>query len=124
MPFSRHLAVRVAEQAAALTLFGYLAAETMGRDPRSPQRVYIGCVLAGALCALLLELGRSFLVKDQASLARGMLAVVGAGFGVFLYAMRINFVRMLRGDADEEPSTTTHRPTVPVLSPRPRGGEG
>ena len=31
--------------------------------------------------------------------ARGMLAIVGAGFGVFLYAMRINVVRMLRGDA-------------------------
>ena len=47
VPFSRHLAVRVAEQAAALTLFGYLAAETMGRDPRSPLRVYVCCVLAG-----------------------------------------------------------------------------
>ena len=100
MPFSRHLAVRVAEQAGALTLFGYLAAETMGRDSRSPLRFYGGCLLTGAVCVVVLEVGRGFLVTDHASLARGLLAVIGAGFGVFLYAARINVVRMLRGDSD------------------------
>ncbi len=96
--FGRHLAVRVAEQVAALTLFGYLAAETRGRASGSPWRVYGGCVLAGVICVLVMELGRGFLVRDHASLGRGVLAVIGAGFGVFLYVAQINVVRMLRGE--------------------------
>ena len=116
MPFSRHLAVRVAEQAAALTLFGYLAAETMGRDPRSTRWVYAGCVLAGTMCALVLELGHGFLVRDQASLARGILTVLGSGFGVFLFAIRINVVRMLRGDSGPTWTTGCAHPSTPTVN--------
>jgi hypothetical protein len=99
IPFSRHLAVRVAEQAAALTLFGYLAAETLGRAAQPPQWTYRACVLAGVACALVLEAGHGLLVNDQASVVRGVLSALGAAFGVFLYVTRIDVVRMLRGPA-------------------------
>ncbi len=95
--FSRHMALRVAEQAAALTLFGYLFAQSLGRSRRAPGTVVAVCLVASALCALILEVGRGFLPNDQASLARGVLALLGAGFGVFLYGARINVVRILRG---------------------------
>ena len=98
IPFSRHMALRVAEQAAALTLFGYLVAESLGRSRRASRLVLAACLLAGALCALVLEVGRGFLANDQASLARGALATLGAGFGVFLYGARINVVQILRGE--------------------------
>jgi glycopeptide antibiotics resistance protein len=97
--FSRHLAVRVAEQGAALTLFGYLAAETAGRNARSARRGQAICVAIGAACALAMELAHGFVINDQASVGRGALSILGAGFGVFLYAARINVLRMLRGDA-------------------------
>ena len=98
LPFSRHMAVRVAEQAAALTLFGYLVAESLGRSRRAPGTVLRQCLVASVLCALLVEVSRGFLPTDQASLARGVLSILGAGFGVFLYGARINVVRILRGE--------------------------
>ncbi len=99
IPFSRHLAVRVAEQAAALTLFGYLVAETLGRSSRPPPWTHRVSVLAGIACAVTLEICHGFLINDQASLVRGVLSALAASFGVFLYITRINVVRMLRGAA-------------------------
>lgn len=103
MPFNRHMAVRMTEQIAALSLFGYMAAQTLGRTPWSRRRGYGVCVAAGAVCALALELGHGFLVNDQASLGRGLLSVMGAGFGAFLYAVRLNVLQTLRGSVSAEP---------------------
>lgn len=97
VPFSRHLAIRLVEQAAALTLFGYMAAETLGRSPQPPYWKHRACALAGLACALAMEVGHGFVTNDQASVARGLLSAVGASFGVFLYVTRIDVVRMLRG---------------------------
>lgn len=98
LPFSRHMALRVVEQAAALTLFGYLVAETLGRRCATPGIVLTKCLVASGLCTLILEMGRGFLPNDQASFARGGLTALGAGFGVFLYRARINVVTILRGE--------------------------
>ena len=76
----------------------------VGRSRRAPNRVLAACLLAGAVCALLLEVGRGFLANDQASLARGALATLGAGFGVFLYGARINVVQILRGEPAVAPA--------------------
>lgn len=101
LPFSRHMALRVAEQAAALTVFGYLFAESLGRGRHAPSLVLTVCLLAGAMCALLLEVACGFQPNDQASLVRGVLATLGAGFGVFLYSARIDVVKILRGQPVE-----------------------
>ena len=98
LPFSRHLAVRMAEQAAALTVFGFLLAASLGRSRRAPGGVLTACLLANALCVFLIETGRGFLPNDQASLARAVLAILGAGFGTFLYGARIDVAKILRGE--------------------------
>ena len=112
-PFSRHLALLVAEQVGALTLFGYLAAETMGRGMDSSWRARASCVLAGVLCALALELGHGMLLKDQASLGRGVLSVLGAGFGIFLFSASTTVVRILRGTPAPAPGSSARpRPSA------------
>ena len=97
VPFARHMAMHVAEQTAALTLFGYLLAQSLGRSRRAPARVRAACLLTGVVGAILIELGRGFLPNDQASVVRGVLATLGAAFGVFLYGARINVLQILRG---------------------------
>lgn len=95
--FDRNFTLRIAEQLGALTLFGYLLAESRGRR-RLPSRRLLGMtMLWGACCALLMEFAHGLLPGDRASLLRWGLGSLGAAFGVSLYVAQMNVVQVLRG---------------------------
>jgi len=95
--FERGFAIRIAEQLGALTLFGYLLAESFGRSALPPRSRYRRNLLMCVVCALLLEGLHGFLPGDRASVARWLFGSVAAGFGVQLYAAQLNMVLLLRG---------------------------
>jgi glycopeptide antibiotics resistance protein len=95
--FDRAFTIRIAEQLGALTLFGYLVAESFGRSVLSRRVIVARNVAFSAVCALILEILHGFLPGDRASIARFLLGVIAAGFGVMLYVAQLNVVHVLRG---------------------------
>lgn len=96
--FDRAFTIRIAEQMGALTLFGYLLAESFGRSAHPHRTLVARNVVIGAACALILEILHGFLPGDRASIARWLLGTIAAGFGVRLYAAQLNMVQVLRGN--------------------------
>lgn len=97
--FNRGMTLRIAEQLAALTLFGYLFAESCGRSRAGPRARGLRNMLAGIACALLLELVHGFLPGDSASVARWLLGSAAAAFGAMLYAQRLDIIVLIRSGA-------------------------
>lgn len=95
--FDRRVAVRFAEQIAALTLLGYLVAEWFGRSTLPRAGLRARNVSIGAAGGLVLEICHGFLPGDRASVTRWALSTLGAGFGVLLYSLQLNVVQVLRG---------------------------
>lgn len=95
--FDREFTLRIAEQLGALTLLGYLLAETFGRSALAPRLLLARNVALGALVALLMEVGHGFLPFDRASVARWLLGTTGSAFGVMLYAAQMSVMQVLRG---------------------------
>ena len=102
MVFNRDSTLRIAEQLGALTVFGYLLAESRGRSALPTRLLQRRNMLWGVGCALLLELGHGFLPNDRASLWRWALGALGAGFGVTLYAAQLSVMQVLRGRRQNE----------------------
>ena len=102
--FDREYTLRIAEQLGALTLLGYLLAETFGRSTRSSRALLACNVALGALCALLMEVGHGFLPFDRASVARWLLGTIGSAFGVTLYAAQMSVMQLLRGGPTNVPT--------------------
>lgn len=96
--FDRAFTIRIAEQLGALTLFGYLIAESFGRSVLPRRTIMARNVAFSAVCALILEILHGFLPGDRASIARCLLGIVAAGFGVLLYVAQLNVVHVLRGE--------------------------
>lgn len=93
--YHRDLALRVAEQLGALTLLGYLLAESVGRSRLTPgARRALGVVVGMAL-AMALEIAHGFRAEDQASIARWLLGSAAASFGALLYGARLDVIRIL-----------------------------
>lgn len=102
--FDRDFTLRIAEQLGALTLLGYLLAETFGRSTLSSRALLACNVALGALCALLMEVGHGFLPFDRASVARWLLGTIGSAFGVTLYAAQMSVMQLLRGGPTNVPT--------------------
>lgn len=102
--FDRNFTLRIAEQLGALTLFGYLVAETFGRARVSTRMLVARNVAIGVGCALVLECLHGFLPGDRASLVRWLLGCAATAFGVMLYALQLNFVHVIRGHRDQPPA--------------------
>lgn len=96
--FDRAFTIRIAEQMGALTLFGYLLAESCGRSEDAHRTQVVRNIAISAACALILEILHGFLAGDRASIARWLLGTMAAGFGVMLYMAQLNVVVVLRGD--------------------------
>ena len=96
---NRHITVRIAEQIAALTFLGYLIAESFGRSPLAPRKLFARNVAIASLGALMVEIGHGFLHGDMASIPRWLLGSLGAAFGVWLHAAQLSVVQILRGGA-------------------------
>ena len=95
--FDRHIAVRVAEQIAALTLCGYLVAESCGRSRLAAPWLIVRNIALAITVALALELCHGFVPFDRASVMRWALSSLGSAFGAALYAAQMNVVQVLRG---------------------------
>lgn len=100
--FNRDVTLRIAEQLGALTVFGYLLAETSGRSPLPARTLRRRNLLWGLCCALLVEVGHGFLPDDRASLWRWGLGSLGVGFGITLYAAQLSVMQVLRGRRQHE----------------------
>ncbi|MBK8960328.1 MAG: VanZ family protein [Proteobacteria bacterium] len=96
--FNRDATLRIAEQLGALTVFGYLLAESRGRSLQPVHRLRWENMLWGGLVALALEIGHGLQADDRASLWRWALGSLGAGFGITLYAAQLNLMQLLRGN--------------------------
>lgn len=94
--FDRRFTLRIAEQIGALTLFGYLLAESSGRLRLAPRARLFATVAGGAVVALAIEALHGFLAGDRASVVRWLLTSSGAAFGAMLYTRQLDVVRMLR----------------------------
>lgn len=93
--FDRDSALRIAEQLGALTLLGYLMAESFGRNFVPARKLFLRNLLRCAIWALLLELAHGLMPGDRASFVRWVLGCVSAGFGVLLYATQLSVLRMI-----------------------------
>ncbi len=101
--FHRDLTLRVAEQLGALTLFGYLYAESCGRSRLQPRARQLRNLLAGVVCALVLEAIHGYLPGDRASVARWLIGCAAAAFGTLLYVARLNVILLFRSRRAGQP---------------------
>ncbi|MEQ8233562.1 MAG: VanZ family protein [Gammaproteobacteria bacterium] len=97
--FDRMAALRIGEQFAALSLLGYLVAESRGRHQGTAMRRTTSSAAWVVLAVLVVELAHGFLPAESASLARFVLGCIGGGFGFSLYAGQLSLVRLLGGRA-------------------------
>jgi len=97
--FNRDYTIRIAEQLGALTLLGYLLAESHGRSVLPPQQLIRRNMLRCAIWALFLELAHGLMPNDRASFTRWAMSSAAGGFGVMLYATQLSVMRILRGRA-------------------------
>ena len=90
---------RLLEYLAAFTVLGYIAAEWRGRAEIPWRSDLPRLMLAGAGCALILELLVGFQSGPGASLLRPLIALCGAFFGGTIYHLQRDYVRSLLGRA-------------------------
>ena len=101
--FERDFTLRIAEQLGALTLLGYLLAESFGRSFAPARQLFLRNLLRCAMWALLLELAHGLVPGDRASFVRWLLGCASAGFGVLLYATQLSVLRMMLSGRQSAP---------------------
>ena len=101
--FERDFTLRIAEQLGALTLLGYLLAESFGRSFAPTRQLFLRNLLRCAMWALLLELAHGLVPGDRASSVRWLLGCASAGFGVLLYATQLSVLRMMLSGRQSAP---------------------
>ena len=103
--FDRDFTLRIAEQLGALSLLGYLLAQSFGRSFAPGPQLCLRNLLCCAMCALLLELAHGLVPGDRASIVRWMLGCASAAFGVLLYATQLSVLRMILSGRQSDPKS-------------------
>jgi hypothetical protein len=96
----RDAALLLLEHLAAMTLFGFLIAESRGRRDDIRSEVLLWTALAALGAGGLLELLYGMRVDEVASVARLMLGVFAAMFGAAHYRVKLRLVRRVLKPTD------------------------